>query len=73
MTIANEINSLATVTAIISRYGCNIIDLKFIDKSQDFFELVIDVEVFGITQLTNIIAALRAKECVHQVERFKTN
>ena len=71
MTIANEVNSLATITTIIAKYGCNIANLKFVDRSQDFFELVIDVEVMGVTQLTNIIAALRAKECVHYVERFK--
>jgi len=71
MTIANEVNSLATVTSIVAKYGCNISNLKFIDRSQDFYEVVIDIEVMGVTHLTNLIASLRAKECVHRVERFK--
>jgi guanosine-3',5'-bis(diphosphate) 3'-pyrophosphohydrolase len=71
MTISNEVNSLANITSIIARYGCNINNLTFTDRSSDFFDLLIELEVPGISQLTNIIATLRAEECVHIVDRFK--
>ena len=71
MTIANEPNSLATICSIIAKHGCNINNLKIMNRSKDFFELVLDVEVMGITQLTTIIASLRSKECVHYIERYK--
>ena len=71
MTITNETNSLAIICDAIAKYNSNISNLKFITRSQDFFELLLDIEVMGVTQLSNIIASLRAKECVHYVERFK--
>lgn len=71
ITITNEINSLATICNALAKESCNISNLKFTARSPDFFELVIDIEVMGVTQLSNVIATLRAKECVHYAERFK--
>lgn len=71
MTITNEINSLASVCDAIAKQKCNINNLKLIARSSDFFELVLDIEVMGVSQLSNIIATLRAKESVHYVERYK--
>ena len=71
MTIAHEPNSLAAVCSVIAKQGCNISNLKFISRSQDFFELLVDIEVMGITQLITIIASLRSKESVYYVDRYK--
>jgi GTP diphosphokinase / guanosine-3',5'-bis(diphosphate) 3'-diphosphatase len=71
LTITNEHNSLATICSAIAKYGSNITNLKFTLRSQDFFEMLIDIEVMGTTHMSNIIASLRSKECVHHVERFK--
>lgn len=71
MTVSNEIGAISTITTLISKHGSNISNIKITGRSQDFFELVVDVEVVGVTQLTNMIAALRSKECVHYIERFK--
>jgi guanosine-3',5'-bis(diphosphate) 3'-pyrophosphohydrolase len=71
MIVTNEPNSLATISSAIAKQGCNISNIKITDRSQDFFEFFIDIEVMGVTQLTNVIASLRSKECVHSVERVK--
>ncbi|MGB4191704.1 MAG: bifunctional (p)ppGpp synthetase/guanosine-3',5'-bis(diphosphate) 3'-pyrophosphohydrolase [Rickettsiales bacterium] len=72
MSIINEVNSLATICSTIAKYNCNINNLKCTARSPDFFELMLDVDVLGLTQLNNIIASLRSKECIHSIERFKT-
>lgn len=71
MIVTHEPNSLATICAIIAKQGCNISNIKITHRSQDFFEFCVDIEVMGVTQLTNIMASLRSKECVHLVERLK--
>jgi len=71
LTLTNEMDRMATICSIIAKQGCNITNVKILTRSHDFFEMVVDIEVMGLTQLTNIIASLRSKECVHYVERFK--
>lgn len=71
MIVTNEPNSLASICTIIANYGCNISNFKITDRTTDFFEFRVDLEVMGVTQLTNIIAALRGKQCVHLIERLK--
>ena len=72
MIVTHEPNSLATICTLIAKQGCNISNIKIVNRSQDFFEFLVDIEVMGVTQLINIMASLRSKECVHSVERFKT-
>ena len=67
--ISNEPGSLAALTTTIGRDGGNIINLKFTNRGQDFFDLMLDIEVTDVKQLTNIIAALRATPVVNSVER----
>jgi GTP pyrophosphokinase len=38
-------------------------------RSAEFFEMLIDIEVGDIKQLTDIIAALRATSVINSVER----
>ena len=73
MIISNTPNSLATICAVIAKQNCNISNIKMVSRTEDFFELFLDLEVMGITQLSNILAALRAKECIHNVERYRAN
>lgn len=72
MIISNAPNSLATTCSVIAKQNCNISNIKMVGRTEDFFELFLDLEVMGITQLSNILAALRAKECIHNVERYRT-
>src|SRR3546814_2864737 len=58
--LANEPGSLGTLTTVIGRDGGNISNLKITNRSPDFFEMLIDIQVTDVKHLTNIIAALRA-------------
>ena len=67
--LANRPGCLAAMTAVIGRYQGNISNLKITDRSKDFFEMQIDIEVNDVQHLTNIIAGLRADSAVGSVER----
>jgi GTP pyrophosphokinase len=69
VTLANRPGALAALTGVIGRGQGNISNLKISDRSPDFFELQIDVEVSNVDQLGDIIAGLRAEPAVGLVER----
>ena len=67
--LANRPGSLAALTAVIGRDRGNISNLKITDRSEDFFEMEIDIEVNDVKHLTDIIAGLRADPAISSVER----
>jgi len=69
--IANEPGSLGSLSTVIGKNGGNIINLRIVSRSVDFFELLIDVEVGDVRHLTTIIAALRATPVINSVERAR--
>lgn len=71
ITMTNEPNSLATVTSVIGRDKGNITNLKITHRDQDFFGMLLDIEVSDVKQLIDIIAALRAQRVVQQVDRAR--
>ncbi|HEX4113072.1 MAG TPA: bifunctional (p)ppGpp synthetase/guanosine-3',5'-bis(diphosphate) 3'-pyrophosphohydrolase [Stellaceae bacterium] len=71
ITIGNEPGSLGSLTTVIGKHAGNITNLKITNRSQDFFELLVDVEVTDLKHLTNIIAALRATPVINSVERAR--
>ncbi|HVO02330.1 MAG TPA: bifunctional (p)ppGpp synthetase/guanosine-3',5'-bis(diphosphate) 3'-pyrophosphohydrolase [Candidatus Cybelea sp.] len=69
--IANQLGSLGALTTVIGKNNGNIMNLKIVNRSTDFFEILIDVEVKDVKHLTNIIAALRATPSINSVERAR--
>jgi GTP pyrophosphokinase len=59
------------LTTVIGKNNGNIMNLKIVNRSTDFFEILIDVEVKDVKHLTNIIAALRATPAINSVERAR--
>ncbi len=72
VTVSNEPAALATITNVIARENGNISNFKIANRSMDFFEIIIDIEVRDVRHLGNIIANLRSKEVVQSVERWQT-
>ncbi len=70
--ISHEPAALATVTNVIAKEMGNISNLKIVNRSIDFFEILLDIEVRDVRHLNNIIANLRSKEVVQNVERYQT-
>ncbi|MEK9671543.1 MAG: bifunctional (p)ppGpp synthetase/guanosine-3',5'-bis(diphosphate) 3'-pyrophosphohydrolase [Rhodospirillaceae bacterium] len=71
VTVANTPGSLGDLSTMIAKNDGNISNLKILDRSQDFFDMLIDVEVRDVKHLTEIIAALRASPAVNSVERAR--
>jgi len=68
--VSHEAGGLAAITNIIAKDHGNITNLKIINRSIDFFELLIDIEVQDIRHLNSIIASLKGKNLVQSVERY---
>lgn len=69
LTVVNEPGTLSEITGVIAQYEGNITNLKITNRSAQFFDLLIDVEVHHVRHLTDIIAALRATRVVTAVDR----
>lgn len=69
--VANKPGALGNLATIIGRCNANISNLKIKKRSDDFFELLIDIEVKDLTHLTNTISSLKAIPIVSVVERVK--
>ncbi len=69
--LTHEAGSLAALTNTIAQNNGNINNLKITNRTQDFFEVVVDIDVRGAAHLTNIIASLRALQNIHSVERHR--
>ncbi|MDJ0951305.1 MAG: bifunctional (p)ppGpp synthetase/guanosine-3',5'-bis(diphosphate) 3'-pyrophosphohydrolase [Alphaproteobacteria bacterium] len=69
--IANEPGSLGGLTTLIGKNEGNISNLKITNRSQDFFEIFVDIEVRDVKHLTNIVAALRADPTINSVQRAR--
>ncbi len=72
LVVANETGSLSKLTTAIAKNNGNISNLKITNRSLDFFEMLVDVEVKDVRHLGNIVAALRAVTSVSSVERERT-
>lgn len=68
--VSHETAALAAVANVIAREEGNISNLKILNRSTDFFELLIDIEVRNQRHLNSIIAALRGKDVIQSVERL---
>jgi GTP diphosphokinase / guanosine-3',5'-bis(diphosphate) 3'-diphosphatase len=71
VTIANEPGNLGTLTTTIGKQGGNISNLKITNRSTDFFEILVDIQVADVKQLSTIVAALRATPVINSVERAR--
>lgn len=67
--IANEPGSLGSLSTVIGKTGGNISNLKITNRTTEFFEIMVDVEVRDLNHLSDIMAALRATPVINSVER----
>jgi GTP pyrophosphokinase len=65
----NEPGSLGAVAGLIGERGANIDDVKFNKVSPDFREMILELQVFDLKHLTDIVSALRALPIVNRVDR----
>jgi (p)ppGpp synthase/HD superfamily hydrolase len=56
---------------IIAENEGNILNIGTKRRSEDFFDLVFDIEVADARHLTNILAAMRTSKAVREAERVR--
>jgi RelA/SpoT family (p)ppGpp synthetase len=66
---ANEPGSLAQIAQVIAEHDGNIDNIAMTRRAPDFTDVLIDLEVYDLKHLTDILAQLRAKPMVAKAER----
>jgi guanosine-3',5'-bis(diphosphate) 3'-pyrophosphohydrolase len=69
LTVLNEPGSLAQIAAVIGEADGNIDNVKMTNRVPDYTEMLIDLEVWDLKHLNDIIAGLRAKDVVSSAAR----
>jgi GTP diphosphokinase / guanosine-3',5'-bis(diphosphate) 3'-diphosphatase len=67
--VLNEPGSLAQVATVIGEADGNIMNIKMTNRVPDYTEMVIDLEVWDLKHLNDILAGLRAKDVVSSAAR----
>ena len=67
----NTPGALGNVTTLIGRSEGAITDIRVVSRSQDYFELLVDIEVSDVVTFNQIITSLRSSQDVDSVERAR--
>ncbi|MEQ1812794.1 MAG: RelA/SpoT AH/RIS domain-containing protein, partial [Terricaulis sp.] len=70
-TVENARGALADLCRNIAENEGDIINLKLLRRTTDFFDMQFDIEVADLRHLTNIVAAMRTSKAVKDVERVR--
>ncbi|MFY0634378.1 MAG: bifunctional (p)ppGpp synthetase/guanosine-3',5'-bis(diphosphate) 3'-pyrophosphohydrolase [Vannielia sp.] len=71
LTISNDAGILGRICTLIGEQKANISDLHFIDRKQDFYRLLIDVDLRDVEHLHMVQTALEADSDVAEIARVK--
>ena len=69
--VSHSKGGLASIANSIARDEGNITNFKIINRSVDFFEVLVDLEVNNIDHLNSIISNMRSLATVQTVERYQ--
>ena len=69
VTALNEPGSLAQIAQVIGEADGNIDNVRMVRRAPDFTEMQIEIEVWDLDHLTQIITGLKGKNVVSSVER----
>jgi GTP pyrophosphokinase len=68
---SNQPAALANLTNAIAKQDASVTNLKIVNRQQDFFEILVDVEVRDLRHVMSVIAGLRATPSITEVERSR--
>ena len=69
LVVENKLGSLADISSLLAKKKVNITNIKTTNRSADFFELTIDIEIKSVDQLEQILSVLRTSKKIADVER----
>lgn len=67
----NKPGSLGIISTLIAKNNANISNILFDSRNDDFFDLIIDIEIRDSNHLNNILAALRLESITSSADRIK--
>jgi guanosine-3',5'-bis(diphosphate) 3'-pyrophosphohydrolase len=67
--IENKPGALANATSILAKKKVNILNVKMINRSVDYFELIFDIQIKNTEHLEDILSALRISKKISEVYR----
>ena len=65
----NEPGALGSIATVIGEEGANIDHIEFVDRTSDFRDIVLDLQVRDLKHLNMIIGNLKSQSVVSKVER----
>jgi len=69
LVVIHQPGTIAAISTIIARENANIINFKIKNRTPEFYEMSVDLDVRNLDHLMSIIAALRMSQRVLSVER----
>ena len=69
-TFLNKTGSLSAFSTAISKQAGNIINIKVTNRTPDFWDIIVDIEVKDTTHLNTVIASVRTLSITNNVERI---
>ncbi len=69
--VYNRVGALANLTTLISQNQGNILNLKITNRTEAFYDILVDVEVRDNDHLNNIMASMRSSSLLSSVERSR--
>ncbi|MDC3172140.1 hypothetical protein OA856_03805, partial [Pelagibacteraceae bacterium] len=73
ISVVNEPGSLGILATHIGDHGGNIINLNISEKSNDFFDMIFEMNLKNLDHLKTIIANLKEIDRVSMVKRLYIN
>ena len=67
--LQNKVGSLHRVTACIKKANINIVDLRISKRSQDFFNIDINLNVNDLKHLDQLMLSLKLEETIYRIKR----
>jgi len=71
LTISNDAGVLGRVCSLIGEHKANISDLRFVDRKPDFYRLMVEAEIRGVSHLHEVMTALEAETSVARIIRTR--
>ena len=70
VTVQNGLGVLSEIAGVIARYGISIANIRLKNRSKEFVDFIMDVEVKDAKQLTQALAGVRASTSVIDADRI---
>ena len=69
ITCLNEVGALASIAQVIGQSDANIANLTMFNRSSDFYQMLVDIEVWDLAHLNKVISKVRKLGVVSKVQR----